>query len=63
MSLHDAAVLSGQTSPVFDLMPDTKLKLECLHMAMTLQPKDAGDLIKKAAGIYNWLTRDEKPNE
>lgn len=37
-------------------------KLECLRMAQGLNPKDAGDLIRKAAGINRWLTRDETPN-
>lgn len=57
MSLHDAAVLSGQISPIFSDGPDLALRKWCIEKAETLNPKDAGDLIKKAAGIYNWITK------
>lgn len=58
MSLHDAAVLSGQ-EPIFTDAPEVALRKYCLEMAMGLgdKPANAGELISKAAGIYNWLTK------
>ena len=34
---------------------EIELRKYCLDLAIALRPKDAGDLIKKAAGIYSWI--------
>lgn len=58
MSLHDAATLSGRIAKVTESY-EVQLRKYCLEMAMSLdeKPKNAGELISKAAGIYNWLTK------
>lgn len=43
---------------------DMNVKMECLRMASALpNNRNAGDLIKRAAGIHTWVTKGETPNE
>lgn len=68
MSLYDAANLSGGQPSLSDILAKVEDSHEiatrkyCIEVAMSLgeRPKDAGELIRKAAGIYSWLMSAKK---
>lgn len=62
MSLDDAAVKSGNPRGPVDFN-DRQLKLECLRLAVTTNPDNAQKMISRAAGIYNWVTKNETPDD
>lgn len=43
------------------LPPDGELRKQCAEWAAKMNPKDAGELIRKASGIYRWITQESEP--